>query len=43
MRLLMKRSTNGKKCFSNRAPQLWTSLSAESKQASSLYSFKETS
>ena len=42
LRLPMKRSTNGQKCFSYRGAKLWTSLSAESKQATSLYSFKKT-
>ena len=42
LRLRMKRSTNGQKCFSHRGAKLWNSLSAESKQATSLYSFKKT-
>ena len=42
LRLLMKRSTNGQKFFSYRGAKLWNSLSAESKQATSLYSFKKT-
>ena len=42
LRLPMKRSTNGQKCFSYRGAKLWNSLSAESKQATSLYSFKKT-
>ena len=39
VRLLMKKSTNGQKFFSYRGAKLWNSLSAESKQATSLYSF----
>ena len=42
LRLPMKRSRNGQKCFSHRGAKLWNSLSAESKQAASLYSFKKT-
>ena len=42
LRLPMKRSTNDQKCFSYRGAKLWNSLSAESKQATSLYSFKKT-
>ena len=41
LRLPMKRSTKGQKCFSYRGAKLWNSLSAESKQATSLYSFKK--
>ena len=40
--LPMKRSANGQRCFSYRGAKLWNSLSAESKQATSLYSFKKT-
>ena len=42
LRLPMKRSNNGQKCFSYRGAKLWNSLSAESKQATSLHSFKKT-
>ena len=42
LRLPMKRSANGQRCFSYRGAKLWNSLSAESKQATSLYSFKKT-
>ena len=42
LRLPMKRSTNGQKCFSYGGAKLWNSLSAKSKQATSLYSFKKT-
>ena len=42
LRLPMKRSNNGQKCFSYRGAKLWNSLPAESKQATSLYSFKKT-
>ena len=42
MRLPMKRSANGQRCFSYRGAKLWNSLSADLKQASSLYSFKNT-
>ena len=40
LRLPKKTSANGQKCFSFRGAKLWNSLSAESKQASSLNSFK---
>ena len=42
VRLPKKNSANGKKCFSFRGAKLWNSLSAESKQASSLNSFKKS-
>ena len=42
LRLPMKRSANGQRCFSYRGAKLWNSLSAESKQATSLYGFKKT-
>ena len=42
LRLPMKRSNNGQKCFSYRGAKLWNSLSAESKQATSPHSFKKT-
>ena len=35
LRLPMKRSANGQRCFSYRGAKLWNSLSAESKQATS--------
>ena len=35
-------SANGQKCFSFRGAKLWNSLSAESKQASSLNNFKKS-
>ena len=41
LRLPMKRSNNGQKCFSYRGAKPWNSLSAESKQATSLHSFKK--
>ena len=41
LRLPMK-TANGQRCFSYRGAKLWNSLSAESKQATSLYSFKKT-
>ena len=41
LRLPMKKSTNGQKCFSYRGAKLWNSLSSESKQASSLYGFRK--
>ena len=41
-KLPLKRSANGQRCFSYRGVKLWNSLSAESKQATSLYSFKKT-
>ena len=40
--LPMKRSSNGKKCFSYRGAKLWNSLQAQSKQATSLISFENT-
>ena len=40
LKLPRKNSANGQKCFSYRGAKLWNSLSAESKQASSLNSFK---
>ena len=42
VRLPKKNSANGQKCFSFRGAKLWNSLSAESKQASSLNSFKKS-
>ena len=42
LRVQMKTSANGQKCFSFRGAKLWNSLSAESKQASSLNSFKKS-
>ena len=41
IRLPKKRSNNGQRCFSYRGAKLWNSLSAKSKRAFSLYSFKE--
>ena len=37
-----KRSSNGQRCFSYRGAKLWNGLATESKQATSLYSFKKT-
>ena len=42
LRLRKKRLSNGQRCFSYRGAKLWNRLSAESKQATSLYSFKKT-
>ena len=42
LRVPKKTSANGQKCFSFRGAKLWNSLSAESKQASSLNSFKKS-
>ena len=42
LRVPKKTSVNGQKCFSFRGAKLWNSLSAESKQASSLSSFKKS-
>ena len=42
LRLPKKRSSNGQRCFSHRGAKLWNGLSAESKQATSSYSFKKT-
>ena len=41
LRLPMKKTANGQKCFSFRGAKLWNGLSAESKQASSLSLFKQ--
>ena len=41
LRLPLKRTRNGQKCFSFRGAKLWNSLSAESKQAPSLTIFKQ--
>ena len=40
LRLPMKTSANGQKCFSVRGAKLWNSLPAETKQASSINTFK---
>ena len=42
LRLSKKRSSNGQRCFSYRGTKLRNGLSTESKQATSLYSFKKT-
>ena len=42
LRVPKKTSANGQKCFSFRGAKLWNSLSAESKQASSLNNFKKS-
>ena len=42
LRLPMKKSANGQKCFSYRGDKIWNSLPAESKRASSLDGFKKT-
>ena len=42
VRLPKKNYANGQKCFSFRGAKLWNSLSVESKQASSLNSFKKS-
>ena len=42
VRLPKKNSANGQNCFSFRGAKLWNSLSAESKQASFLNSFKKS-
>ena len=42
LRVPKKISTNGQKCFSFRGTKLWNGLSAESKKASSLKTFKQT-
>ena len=42
VRLPKKNTANGQKCFSYRGSKLWNSLSADSKQASSLSSFKHS-
>ena len=41
LRLPKKNSKNGQKCFSFRGARSWNGLTAECKQASSLYSFKQ--
>ena len=40
MRLPLRKSTIGQRCFSFRGAKLWNGLSAGSKQATSLYTFK---
>ena len=40
LRMPMKTSANGQKCFSFRGAKIWNSLPAEIKQASSIYIFK---
>ena len=40
LRLPLKRSANGQKCFSFRGSQCWNSVSTEAKQASSIKAFK---
>ena len=42
LRVPKKISTNSQKCFSFRGTKLWNGLSAESKKASSLKTFKQT-
>ena len=42
LRLPKKRSSNGQRCFLYRGAKLWNGRSAESKHATSLYSFKKT-
>ena len=42
LRLPLKKTANGQKCFSFRGAQLWNSLSAESKQAPTVSLFKQT-
>ena len=42
LRLPLKRTSNGQKCFSYRGAKLWNSLSTESKQAPSLNIFKQS-
>lgn len=42
LRLPLKKTTGGQKSFSYRGAKIWNSLSAESKQASSLSLFKKT-
>ena len=41
LKLPRKNSKSGQKCFSFRGDKLWNGLPVESKQATSLYSFKE--
>ena len=41
LRLPKKNSKNGQECFSFRGARSWNGLTAECKQASSLYSFKQ--
>ena len=40
VRLPLKSSANGQKCFSFRGAKCWNSLSTEAKQASSIKAFK---
>ena len=42
LRLPKKNSKNGQKCFSFRGARSWNGHTAECKQASSLYSFKQS-
>ena len=42
LRLPMKKSSNGQKCFSYRGAKVWNELPADTKQASSLNSFKKS-
>ena len=42
LRLPMKKSSNGQKCFSYRGAKAWNDLPAETKQASSLNSLKKS-
>ena len=42
LRLPMKKSSNGQKCFSYRGAKAWNDLPADTKQASSLNSFKKS-
>ena len=42
LRLPKKNSKNGQKCFSFRGARSWNGLTAELKQPSSLYSFKQS-
>ena len=41
LRIPKKNSTNGQKCFSFRCAKSWNGLSAERKQASTIYKFKK--
>ena len=41
LRVPKKNSKNGQKCFSFRGARAWNGLTAECKQASSLYNFKQ--
>ena len=42
LRLPLKKSSNGQKCFSYRGAKAWNDLPADTKQATSVNSFKKS-